>query len=501
MSIDLDHLEFGQSRVLVVGDVMLDRYLWGNVHRISPEAPVPVFHIKKRSIVPGGAGNVVLNLIGLGVSVTLIGIMGEDENGSNLSQLLKHHNTDALLLKDRTRPTITKTRIVSIGQQLLRIDDESNRTLEEPIKMEITERACKEIPKNDAVILSDYGKGIFQTPDVTENLIKAAKSEGVPVLVDPKGTDWQRYAGATCVTPNTTEFEQVFGKAVTNEKSLLEAMDTVRSKYLFAKILLTRGSRGMCLLEGNRKLQVIHAIARQVYDVSGAGDTVIATLAAGIASGLSFGISAQLASIAAGVVVGKLGTQPINILELKAAVGMHREHARGRLNNKVHSLAAAAVQLQAWKADDKKIVFTNGCFDLLHPGHVYLLNKAKDLGDCLVVGLNSDGSVRRLKGSNRPILNEHDRASLVGSLECVDLVVVFDEDTPESLIKTIRPNILVKGADYRRDEVVGREIVESLGGQVKLVPVLEGFSTTDIANKILENYKSSFSSPKCFRNA
>jgi D-beta-D-heptose 7-phosphate kinase/D-beta-D-heptose 1-phosphate adenosyltransferase len=276
----------------------------------------------------------------------------------------------------------------------------------------------------------------------------------------------------------------VTGKECHGDSELAEAMSEVTATYQLQHLLVTRGAHGMCLSSKGRQPQFIPAIAREVYDVSGAGDTVIATLATGIAAEMSFSDAAHMANIAAGVVVGKLGTQPINLLELRAAEGLNTDEVCGTVNTKVHSLAAAVVQVQAWKAVNDKVVFTNGCFDLLHPGHIHLLNEAKRCGHRLIVGLNSDDSVRRIKGPQRPILSDSDRAAILGALDCVDLVVIFDEDTPIKLIDALKPDILVKGADYSIENVVGREIVESNGGRVQLVPVREGYSTTGITEKM-----------------
>jgi D-beta-D-heptose 7-phosphate kinase/D-beta-D-heptose 1-phosphate adenosyltransferase len=478
--------DYERCKILVVGDVMLDRYLWGDVKRISPEAPVPVFHIKRRSIVPGGAGSVVLNIIGLGASVTLLGVIGRDENGSTLKRLLEDRRIESILIEDKNRPTITKTRVLAKGQQLLRIDDENNIVLDESSKAGIIENAAKEIHQCAAVIFSDYGKGIFDTQGLTEALIDAANGADVPVIIDPKGKNWERYSGAACLTPNTAEFEHAVGASLGDDNALIDAMQTARSKYRLSNLLVTRGPLGMCLIGEDDEPRFIPSIAREVYDVSGAGDTVIATLAVGVASGQSYLDAACLANVAAGVVVGKLGTQPISTLELKAAVGMSGERIGGSVNQKAHSLAAATVQVQAWKALDQKIVFTNGCFDLLHPGHIQLLNEAKRCGERLIVGLNSDESVRRLKGVKRPILSETDRAAILGALDCVDLVIIFEEDTPIKLIETLEPDVLVKGSDYRPERVVGKEFVESYGGKVHLVPVVEGYSTTRLAEKVSE---------------
>jgi D-beta-D-heptose 7-phosphate kinase/D-beta-D-heptose 1-phosphate adenosyltransferase len=478
--------DYERCKILVVGDVMLDRYLWGDVKRISPEAPVPVFHIKRRSIVPGGAGSVVLNVIGLGASVTLLGVIGRDENGSTLKRLLEDRRIESILIEDKNRPTITKTRVLAKGQQLLRIDDENTVVLDESLKAGIIENVAKEIHQCAAVIFSDYGKGIFDTQGLTEALIDVANGADVPVIVDPKRKNWERYSGAACLTPNTAEFEHVVGAPLGDDNALIDAMRTTRSQYRLSNLLVTRGPLGMCLIGEDEQPRFIPSIAREVYDVSGAGDTVIATLAVGIASGQGYLDAARLANVAAGVVVGKLGTQPINALELKAAVGMNGDRIGGSVNQKTHSLAAANLQVQAWKALDQKIVFTNGCFDLLHPGHIHLLNEAKRCGERLIVGLNSDGSVRRLKGNKRPILSETDRAAILGALDCVDLVIIFEEDTPIELIESLEPDVLVKGSDYRPERVVGKEIVESYGGKVHLVPVVEGYSTTRLAEKVSE---------------
>jgi len=475
---------FEQRRILVVGDVMLDRYLWGDVRRISPEAPVPVYHVKKRSAVPGGAGSVVLNLIGLGASATLLGIIGKDDYGSMLRRLLDDRKIDSILIEDNSRPTVTKSRLLSKGQQLLRIDDESTMVIDDDLKNNIIAEAEKHIPKSGAVILSDYGKGIFQASGLTETIVDIARNHNIPVVVDPKGKNWERYAGATCITPNTAEFNLVAGGDYPDDAALVTAMADVRKRYGLTNLVVTRGALGMCLSSEGRSPQFIPAIAREVYDVSGAGDTVIATLAVGVAAGMTFADAARMANIAAGVVVGKLGTQPINLLELRAAEGLNKDDICGTVNTKVHSLAAAVVQVQAWKAVDERVVFTNGCFDLLHPGHIHLLNEAKRCGDRLIIGLNSDVSVRRIKGSQRPILTDSDRAAILGALDCVDLVVIFDEDTPLILIDALKPDVLVKGADYRLEDVVGREIVESNGGKVHLVPVREGYSTTGLTEKM-----------------
>ena len=490
MAFHFDPKKFEESSILVIGDVMLDRYLWGDVQRISPEAPVPVFHIRRQSELSGGAGNVVSNLVGLGCSVTVIGVCGNDEEGKRLHKLFYNDKVRNLILRDSERATITKTRIVSNGQQLLRLDDEEVFPVNSDIRGNILKLVKDNLQNCNAIILSDYGKGVLQTPGLAQSIIGLAQQHNTPVMVDPKGKDWSRYKNATCVTPNIKELETVYGDILDKREKLTEAMQSILTEYDLSWLLVTRGPRGMCLLNNNEAPVFIPALTREVYDVSGAGDTVISTLALGVASGLTFPEAAGLANIAAGIVVGKIGTQPINLFELEASVARNGDRFYGTFINKVTSLNAAEVQVQAWKANGDKIVFTNGCFDLLHPGHIHLLNQSKDLGDRLIVGLNSDASVRRLKGPGRPILTEHDRASLLGSLDCVDLVVIFEEDTPENLIKALRPDILSKGTDYRLEEVVGRKIIESYGGQVRLITLLDGHSTTDITKRVLQAHNS-----------
>lgn len=477
--------KIGAGKVLVIGDVMLDRYVWGEVKRISPEAPVQIVRVRDRSEVLGGAGNVAANLAGLKCPVFLVGIRGTDMAGERLCELLEKSGIESGLIADPLRPTITKTRIMAQGQQLLRLDEEE---IEAPLEVVLDSVSCmieKIMPECRAVVLSDYGKGLLTSGQFVRKVIGASRQRGIPVLVDPKGTDWERYQGATCITPNMAEFEAVAGPCTEPGRDVFEKeARAVLRRYGAEWLLVTRGPLGMSLFGGADHL-AITARAREVYDVSGAGDTVIATLAAGVASGLSYADSAFLANMAAGIVVGKLGTQPVGRSELESAARLSGPNANGLSLSKVCSLEAAALQIKSWRASGTKIVFTNGCFDLLHPGHIQLLQLAKDLGERLIVGLNADVSVRRLKGQGRPILSERDRAALLTSLACVDMVVIFEEDTPLRLIGSLRPDILVKGADYRLEEVVGRDVVEQYGGKVVLVPIAEGFSTTGIVNKIL----------------
>jgi D-beta-D-heptose 7-phosphate kinase/D-beta-D-heptose 1-phosphate adenosyltransferase len=478
---------FEQKRILVVGDIMLDRYFWGDVERISPEAPVPIFHLRKQSEIPGGAGNVVSNLVGLGASVTVIGIRGNDEAGERLSKLLQNEKTESHLLINADQPTISKTRIVSQGQQMIRLDEEEILPEDVNLQAEIIGLIEAKLPEFNAIILSDYGKGLLRSKGLVRSIITLAKNRNIPVVIDPKGKDWQRYEGATCVTPNTKELEALWGDTILDEKQLVEAMRVTILKYDLSWLVVTRGPLGMCLMNRDEAPIFIPTLARQVYDVSGAGDTVTATLALCIGTGFTFPDAAKVANLAAGIVVGKVGTQPINLSELTAAIETTGvDTPISHVTRKIASLSAAITQTQAWRTTRQRIVFTNGCFDLLHPGHVHLLTQAKSLGDRLMVAINSDASVRRLKGADRPILAERDRASLVASLDCVDLVLIFESDSPEELLRVFRPQTLVKGDDYKQEEVLGREIVESNGGQVRLIPLLKGYSTTDITIKVRE---------------
>lgn len=476
---------FQNRRILVLGDLMLDRYLWGEVNRISPEAPVPVFQIKKHSEVRGGAGNVVSNLVGLGAAVSVIGLRGADDAGRRLSTLLDHDQIRDLSIECPDRPTITKTRIVSTGQQLIRLDEEEIRPAGADVVKEVIRRVEESAGEADALILSDYGKGFLQSGDLTQAVIAIGRRRGIPVFVDPKGRDWERYRSATCITPNTREMELFDGSSFEADEQLAAAMQRTIERLDLHWLLVTRGAAGMCLMGRDRAPEFISTQARQVFDVSGAGDTVIATLALAGAADMAFSDAARLANLAAGVVVGKVGTQPINLFELKAAVRNSEAAVNGHFQTKLFTRETALVQVDAWKANGETIVFTNGCFDLLHPGHIHLLNKAKDFGKRLVVGLNADSSVRRLKGPARPILNEQDRACILASLDCVDMVVLFEEETPENLIALLKPHILAKGSDYSIQQVVGREIVESYGGIVRLIEVLQGYSTTTISKKML----------------
>lgn len=477
----------GRSRVLVVGDLMLDCYYWGNVGRISPEAPVPVVKVNEKTYRLGGAGNVAANLSGLGCGAAVIGLIGQDAASGRLRDLLADFQIEDHCIADPDKPTTTKTRIMASKQQVVRLDEEDGSDIGKETADRIFSETVKLIPHVQAVILSDYGKGMFASFDFVQAIIQACNKAEVPVFIDPKGRDWNRYAGATCITPNTVELELVAGAPVGAEEDLIPVAREIRERLLLDWLLVTRGPRGMALFGDDAAPTMIAARAREVFDVSGAGDTVIATLAAVAGAGFPFAEAASVANTAAGIVVGKLGTERVRLSELEQALTEETERKPASTLWKVADIEEATSRLSWWRQTDQRIVFTNGCFDLLHPGHVSLLHQARHLGDRLIVGLNTDASIQRLKGAQRPILPGPDRAAILSALEDVDMVVFFDEDTPLALIDALRPDILVKGADYRVEDVVGREVVESYGGQVCLVEILQGYSTTAITRKLSGN--------------
>jgi D-beta-D-heptose 7-phosphate kinase/D-beta-D-heptose 1-phosphate adenosyltransferase len=472
--------------ILVIGDIMVDRYIWGKVRRISPEAPVPVVQLQRTTETLGGAGNVVNNLAALGCTPTVVGLCGADPTAETLRRLLSEKGVRDRLIADPSRATITKTRIMADKQQMLRLDVEDIHPATHSLSQQIKKSAQQAMARCKAVVISDYGKGLFADTSLTQELIQIARQNGLPILVDPKGVQWERYQKATGITPNTSEFEAVVGHTIVDDTSaLIAAGRQIKLRFGLEWLLITRGAKGMTLITNDDQPVMIPAQAREVFDVSGAGDTVIATLAAALGAGVEVSEGARIANLAAGIVVGKLGTQPILASELEMAIVSAEQRTFPYSANKMMSLDNALDKIKEWKVSGSKIVFTNGCFDLLHPGHLSLLYQAKSFGDRLVVGLNTDDSIKRLKGVHRPILSEKERGSILSALECVDLVVCFSEDTPLRLIETIRPDVLVKGSDYTLDQVVGRDVVESYGGGVKLVDLIKGYSTTQITQKVI----------------
>jgi len=469
-----------RRRVLVVGDVMLDRYLWGRVSRISPEAPVPVLHLERETDAAGGAANVARNLAGLGLQVALAGVTGDDAGRTQLLARLAADGIDtAALLPAADRGTVTKTRVIGDHQQMLRIDQERALPLTAADRERLLACVLPRMSGQDALVLSDYAKGVLGA-EVCATLIGAARGAGVPVVVDPKGKDFSKYAGATLMTPNRAELALATGTDPQDHDALLEAGARLRRDLGLELLALTLSEQGMVLLDQDGRHD-IPAVAREVFDVSGAGDTVIATIAAGLAAGLGHLDTAHLANLAAGVVVGRVGTSAITRTDLLAAIGNEQALEQGA---KVQSLQGLLEQVRLWRAKGERVVFTNGCFDLLHVGHVTYLERARRYGHRLVVGLNTDASVRGLKGPDRPLIREDDRARVLAALASVDAVVLFDEATPLRLIEALRPDVLAKGADYREEDVVGAAEVKSWGGRVVLVPLVEDRSTSGIIRRM-----------------
>ena len=469
---------FGRKQVLVVGDLMLDRYMWGTVERISPEAPVPVLSPGREATRVGGAGNVALNLAGFGLQVAVAGFTGEDENRDRLLEDFAEHGIDTsavITLSDR--PTITKTRVIAGHQHVLRVDLEDLSDIDSGSRKRLFQAVMAKLPV-DAIILSDYAKGALST-DLCQRLIEAAKETATPVLVDPKGFDFSKYAGASVLTPNLLELSRAGGVSADQTDDL----DNIARAYVDSLglqfLVLTRGRDGMTLVAED---QTVHspAEAREVYDVSGAGDTVIASIAAAMLGNLNYVDMLHMANLAAGYVVGRVGTVAIEQTFLMRA--LHAEEQA--LSESVYSQDELLLLVEEWRNREQRIVFTNGCFDIVHAGHVSFLHKAAREGNKLIVGINTDSSARALKGDTRPINGQDDRACIIAALAAVDAVILFDEETPLNLIKALQPDVLVKGADYRKDQVVGATEVESLGGRVVLVPIVEGKSTSELVRKI-----------------
>ncbi|MCS6855821.1 MAG: D-glycero-beta-D-manno-heptose-7-phosphate kinase [Elioraea sp.] len=464
-----------RGSVLVVGDAMLDRYVYGTVERVSPEAPIPIVAVEREVAMPGGAGNVVRNITALGGSAALLTVVGDDEAGADLTALIGGQpNVEPWLLVQGGRVTTVKTRYIAAGQQLLRADRETVEPIHPKLADRLVRIAADAMAACRVVVISDYRKGVVAN-DTAARLIAAARERRRLVVVDPKGRDYGRYAGADVVTPNRRELADGTGLPTETAEDVVAAARVLMRAHGIRAVLCTRSEDGMTLVEGPEGAFVTHfaAEAKEVYDVSGAGDTVVATVALGLAAGLGLRSAARLANIAAGIVVGKIGTAVARDAELLEAIAP----ATGALR-KIVSREAAAEHVERWRRKGWRVGFTNGCFDLLHPGHVHLLAQARAACDRLVVGLNSDASVRRLKGPGRPVQQEAARAAVLASLADVDLVIIFEEDTPLELIRLLRPDVLVKGADYTLEQVVGADLVRSWGGRVLLAELLPGNSTT-----------------------
>lgn len=471
-------VSFEKCRVLCLGDVMLDRFVYGTIDRISPEAPVPILKTNRDFYTLGGAGNVVRNLSSLGCPTTFIGIVGKDDAGAKAQDLMTNlpNVTACLTHQDRTP---LKTRFVSLSQQLLRVDDEVIMRPSPTTLTALMTAVQAHLPLAQIILLSDYGKGALPA-ELCQYVIRQAKATGIPVLVDPKGQDYSRYQSATILTPNARELSTVARQDLVEDEDFAKAALRLKEDYDLEAVLVTRGAKGMMLVPGSeRAFLQIPAQVREVFDVSGAGDTVISTLSAALAVGMPLEDSAMLANIAAGIVVGKVGTAVVREDELQTAC--LNEHF---IPSKILNLDEAKDLVQMWHRNSLTIGFTNGCFDLLHLGHLHILEQSKKLCDRLIVGLNSDASVKRLKGESRPIQGEAVRAQVLAALEYVDGVILFDDDTPLALIEALRPDVLCKGADYTADQVVGADIVQLNGGKVHLVSLQPGQSTTTTVAKM-----------------
>ncbi len=469
-----------KPNILVIGDLMIDHYLWGSCDRISPEAPVQVVNVKKESSVLGGAGNVINNLVTLGSIVDVISVIGNDSVANELKSLLEKIDVPTSnLVVENNRKTSKKSRLIASQQQVLRYDMESIDDINENSHKQIIQTLEKNINKYSSIILSDYGKGVLTT-NLTKEIIKIANKNSIKVLVDPKGKDYSKYKGSYTLTPNKKEAMEATNIDIKNESSLIEALKSLKTQCELEVSLITLSEQGIAIFDD--ELTIKPTVAREVYDVTGAGDTVIASIAFALGNNLDIKDAIYFANLAAGVVVGKIGSATTTLDEI-----YEYEYSLHKSNSTSHIKTFDEIKTLASKlhSQGKKIVFTNGCFDILHVGHVKYLEVAKSYGDVLILGLNADSSVRKLKGPTRPINTQEDRAYILASLESVDYVVIFEEETPYELIKLIKPHVLVKGGDYEGKEVVGQDITDEL----KLVQFVDGKSTTNTIKRIQENEK------------
>lgn len=459
---------------------MIDEYVWGDVDRISPEAPVQVVAVNNEDYTLGGSGNVVNNLVALGAGVSVLGVVGTGSDGKQLLNKLSDLGSDTEgIIQESGRPTTKKTRIIAEHQQVLRIDRETKKNISSETLASITALAEKIIPEVDVILISDYGKGLITRALITK-LVNLARANGKITIADPKGLDFSKYAGISLLTPNKKEAALACGVEIVNEKSLAAVGNVLLEKSGIEKLLITCGKDGMVFFEPGHKPFIISTKAREVYDVSGAGDTVIAVLGLGIAAGLSFKDAVALANTAAGIVVGKVGTATVTRRELARALKKPSDSTVSK-HRSIQELAELCRKLHN---DRKRIVLTNGCFDLLHVGHIKLFAASRRLGDVMIVALDNDDSVRRLKGANRPVISATERVGILSALDSVDYVVVFATNELEKVIKSIRPDVLTKGSNYDSEAVQGREIVENYGGQVALIPITEEISSSQIINNI-----------------
>jgi D-beta-D-heptose 7-phosphate kinase/D-beta-D-heptose 1-phosphate adenosyltransferase len=481
---------FPDKSVLVVGDLMLDRFIYGDVRRISPEAPVQVIDASDPEEIAGGAGNVARNVVALGASCEVVGIVGRDEAGARIQELLSQVKVNALLVDGRRRMTTVKTRYVANlhSTHLLRADREDTTAIAGALEDKLLGVVLERIPRADVILLSDYQKGVL-TPRLIAAIVEHAGKANKPVVVDPKGSDYRRYRGVTALTPNLAELSRALGRPIASDvgsvtEAATELLDMTESQI----ILVTMGEKGLVAVSRDDSTAAFEATARRVVDVSGAGDTVVGSFALALAAGASVQTAAKLANAAAGVVVSKKSTATVSAAELRATL---LSRPQSQFLGKIFAgYSNLALRVAEWRDEGRSIGFTNGCFDLLHPGHIHLLCEARSRCDRLIVGLNSDQSVKRLKGESRPVQPEIARAQVMAALEFVDAVSVFQEDTPLEILRFVRPDILIKGADYQINQVVGREFVEGYGGRISLIDLVPDSSTSRIVGKVLGNNKT-----------
>ena len=464
-------LDKRKPRVLVVGDLMIDSYLWGRCGRISPEAPVQVVDVTRETTEIGGAGNVAANLTALGAEAWMVSVIGDGARRDEMERLLGAYGVDtSAVVIEPGRPVTEKTRVVAGNQQVVRCDVETRADVTRDSEQKVLACVDTAVDAVDLIVISDYGKGVL-TPTLTQGIIKRAAAAGVRVLCDPKGLDWSKYRGATAITPNRGEAVSVTGIDIVDDATLSEAGQKLLADYALSHCLITLSDEGMALFHGDN-CQRFPTEAREVYDVTGAGDTVIASLAFALACGLELDDACRFANFAAGVAVSKIGTAKVTLDEIEQTSG-----------SKVRTPDQMAAIREQLRRQGRKVVFTNGCFDILHVGHAKYLAQARAMGDVLIIGLNTDASVRRIK-PGRPINTQDDRAYLLGAFSFVDYVVLFDEDTPQKLIEMVLPDVLVKGGDYEVDQIVGADVVRESGGSVCTIPLVAGHSTTSLIEKL-----------------
>lgn len=461
------------NKILVIGDVMLDEYTFGHVERISPEAPVPILKVEEHQLRLGGAANVAANISSLGVKVSLMGICGDDDKGSLLVKEMQKHSVDSKLLKSDDVNTIVKKRIIANQQQLIRIDQES--LIDSQASKNLYKKFLEIYKDYDLVVISDYGKGSLIDH---QKYIKSCNLKNISVLIDPKGGDFDRYKNATLMTPNLREFQEIVG-TIKNNDELVDKAIFLKNELCLRYLIVTLGPEGVLMIDDQNNFHMMTSEAKQVYDVSGAGDTIIAVLAVLIVNDYEFVSALKIANLAAGLAVGKVGTSVISYRELDDAL-----NTKNSTIQSLYSIDQLMPIIEQAKLENKKIVMTNGCFDILHAGHVTYLREAAKLGNILIVAINSDASVSKLKGKSRPINPLDMRATVLSNLSAVDYVISFEEDTPEKLYELVLPDILVKGSDYSKEEIAGADIITNNGGTVKLIDLVEGFSTTSIIDRI-----------------